>query len=552
MKKILLTILSLVILASCQEKDVQKQPVEVKVKDYYKEEIDKTKATLLSLTTEPCLVFPMVTDIHYLATTSMRPELIDDTIDNMIAISKDIRFDFMACLGDLTQGDKAMSETEKEVAHVYSQFKRLGLPFYTCIGNHDTNIYYKVNGSYQKDHVFSLTQQYGLYIKDIYDVVFDDSMSKTNYYKDFDSFNIRCIFLNSNEGDDYGFTDETLAWFTEVMNTGHDVYVFSHRNPATSSSYHNQNEMTAVMKNASNFKMLFYGHVHYDCEFTAPFTEDNPILAFAQNANKCYNHDRGEGWPDQAVLPERKVDSADEDCFDVVVIRPQSGKVNLVRFGAGVDREFDLRTGMSTGESSNMTEVAADLELKLDFSSGWPFVEPCASKTSQTAKGEEYTYKYAYEVDGAQSSKEVKFVLYRGKMSGFTYSYVEPTQGNADGCLAFENYVETGDGSTYGLLSIPYIEGMYLKSVSVTHSDTSSHRFNIQKGFSITTDYSPAVYVKKNTIKTWDFPLESTGGVIAPGIGTATSGLRDYAIRMRSNNVKLKKATFSYTKTKPE
>ena len=144
------------------------------------------------------------------------------------------------------------------------------------------------------------------------------------------------------------------------------------------------------------------------------------------------------------------------------------------------------------------------------------------------------------------------YILYRGKMSGFTYSYVEPTQGNADGYLAFENYVETGDGSTYGLLSIPYIEGMYLKSVSVTHSDTGSHRFNIQKGFSTTTDYSPAVYVKKNTIKTWDFPLESTGGVIAPGIGTATSGLRDYAIRMRSNNVKLKKATFSYTKTKPE
>ena len=309
--------------------------------------------------------------------------------------------------------------------------------------------------------------------------------------------------------------------------------------------------MTAVMKNASNFKMLFYGHVHYDCEFTAPFTEDNPILAFAQNANKCYNHDRGESWPAQAVLPERRYDTETEDCFDVVVIRPQYGKVNLVRFGAGVDREFDLRTGMSTGESADMTEVAADLDIELDFSAGWPFVEQCVSTTSQATDGEEYTCPYNYEVDGVQKSKTVKFVISRGRISDFKYSYTEPA-GDKEGYLSFENSTVTGDGSTYGLLSIPYIEGMYLKSVSVTHSDTGSHRFNIQKGFSTTTDYSPAVYVKKNTTKTWDFPLESTGGVIAPGIGTATSGLRDYAIRMRSNNVKLKKATFSYTKTKPE
>ena len=552
MRRLLLTLLSVVIVASCQDDNKVSDRGDLEVKEYFKEELDKTRATLYSLTNEPCLVFPMITDIHYLAETSLRPKLIDETVKNIISLSNDVRFDFLACLGDLTQGNKAMSKTEKEVRHVYDQFRRVGIPFYTCIGNHDTNIYYKVGSTYMKDHVFSLDQLFGLYISDIQGVTYDkSSMGGTNFYKDFPDFNIRCIFLNSNEGDDYGFSDETLAWFEKTMNTERDVYVFSHRNPATSSSYHNQDAMTDVMKNASNFRMLFYGHVHYDCEFTAPFDDRNPILAFAQNAHKCYNHDIGESWPDQAVLPKRQLETPDEECFDIVVISPQSNRVNLVRVGAGVDREFDLLTGMSVGESAQTT-VTEDITVTVDFASGWPFVESCAAVADQVDEGEVYTLPVTYTLAGVEHSTDLKYVVSRGKVADFKYSYVEPTEGNQDGYLSFENATVTGDGSTYGLLSIPYIEDMYIKSVSVTHcTPTTSERFNILKGFTTVTDYSPAVYVKKNTIKTWDFPLEGSKGDISPGKGRPTSGLRDYSVRMRSPNIDLKRVSFVYSTTKP-
>lgn len=137
----------------------QPQPEEeTGVKSYYLDEISKTRASLFALMSEPCIVFPLITDIHYLATTSMRPELIDETVKNMYEISKDIRFDCMISMGDLTQGNKAMDKTEAEVRHVYEQFRKLGVPFYSCVGNHDTNIYYQKDGAYQKDHIFTLNQ----------------------------------------------------------------------------------------------------------------------------------------------------------------------------------------------------------------------------------------------------------------------------------------------------------------------------------------------------------------------------------------------------------
>jgi len=520
------------------------------VKSYYLDEIAKTRGTLLELMTEPCLVFPMITDIHYLATTADNPRLIDDSINNMIALSKDIRFDFLACLGDLTQGNKAMDETRAEVEHVYEQFARLGIPFYTCIGNHDTNIYYKVGDDYQKDHVFSLNQLYGIYMRDIYDVMFDmSSMCGTNYYKDFPEFNIRLVFLNSNEGDDYGFTDETLAWFTDVMNTENDVYVFSHRNPATSTEYHNQAEMTEVMKNAENFKMLFYGHVHYDCEFTAPFSDENPILAFAQNANKCYNHERKDTWPAQAVLPKRALGVAEEDCFDIVVIRPTSQKVNLVRFGAGVDREFSLKTGRPLGESA-LSTLPDEVSLELDFSAGWPFVEQIVAKEEQLYSGEVYTYTYTYDYEGATKYWDVDFVISRDKIDGFEYSYT-------DGCLCYMANDLTNSGNSYGMISIPYVNGRYLKSITITNGGTSKKRFTVRKGFDTTPakkDYTGAVSAQAGESYTYEFPLTAADGttLISPGLGTQTSGLRDYALRMRDANTNVSKIVFTYSKTQPE
>jgi hypothetical protein len=60
-------------------------------------------------------------------------------------------------------------------------------------------------------------------------------------------------------------------------------------------------------------------------------------LEFSVAAQKCQNIEAKKG---KALAPERKLNTASEDLWDVLVIRPQSRKINTVRFGAGDDREW--------------------------------------------------------------------------------------------------------------------------------------------------------------------------------------------------------------------
>lgn len=322
------------------------------VNEYFLEELDKTRESVLELITEPCLVFPMITDIHYKSSAEC-PDLIDYTIENILALSKDIRFDFFVCLGDMVDGRVALDVTEQHAKYLYDQFARVEAPFYPCIGNHDDNRYY------EGGDIFSHQQLYNIFMKNVSGVVSDKtSMCGTNYYKDFSAMNIRCIFLNANTDGKYGFSDETCAWFEDAVKTNFDIYVFSHISPVKDHQYNqgaqqNGDRIIAAIKGAPGFKMLFSGHSHFDSEFTAPFNDTtNPFLAYTQACNKFENRSRKDTWPAQASSPYRKLGTASEDCFDIVVIRPNSKKVNLVRFGAGLDREFDLLTGMSVGESS--------------------------------------------------------------------------------------------------------------------------------------------------------------------------------------------------------
>ena len=398
--------------------------------------------------------------------------------------------------------------------------------------------------------MFTLGQQYYLYTRGFYNVSYDMASSGTNYYRDFTEFNTRFIFLNSNEGDDYGYSDETLAWFTDAMNTEYDTYVFSHRKASATSSNHNEPEMAEVIQNSETFKMLFYGHVHYDCEFASPFTEaSTPYLAFAQRCHKCYKQSFGESWPAHAELAERVVDTASEDCFDVVVIRPYSQKVNLVRFGAGVDREFNLKTGRSVGESVSST-LPDEVSLELDFSAGWPFAEPIVAKEDQVYSGEVYTYTYTYDHEGVTRYWDFDIVISRDKIDGFEYAY-------EDGCLSYNANDLSNSGNSYGMIAIPYVTGRYLKSITITNGSSGKKRYTVRKGFNTTPakkDYTSAVSASAGASYTFNFPLTAADDttLISPGLGTQSSGLRDYAIRMRDSNTKISKIVFTYSKTKPE
>ena len=312
--------------------------VSTEVKTYFLNEIEKTKATVKSLMTEPCLVFPLVTDIHYMYSPE-RPESFDDCINNMLELSKYFNFDFVACLGDMIQGNTPQSTSQKYADHILTQFARIDAPFYPCVGNHDDNRYYS-------SATFTHTQLFMNYIRNTKDVVCDrTSMCGTNYYKDFPELELRCIFLNANTTGQYGYSYDTCNWFDEVVeDSPYRFLVFTHISPAPE---HNlkaslgdipgNTRISETCQNSDKFIMLFSGHNHYDATFTEPF------MACSVN-NQKFENNSGYGssyWPAGAVNPKRTLGNATEDCFDVVVVRPGSKKINLVRFGAGEDRALE-------------------------------------------------------------------------------------------------------------------------------------------------------------------------------------------------------------------
>lgn len=442
------------------------------VRNYYLDEIAKTKASVNDLITEPCLVFPMITDIHY-KNSAECPDLIDMTIENMVALSKDIRFDFFVSMGDIVHGNLSQDGTEQLVKHLYDQFERVEAPFYPCIGNHDDNRY---------KSTYSHSQLHRIYMRHTLDVMFDQtSMCGTNYYKDFYGLGVRCIFLNANDSGEYGFSNATCEWFEQAVKTDYDIYAFSHISPVQAHQYNqtahkNDERIVAAIKGAPTFKMFFNGHSHFDSEFTAPFNDtNNPFLAYSLCCNKFQNGTPDDTWPSQAVRPERVLGTVSEDCFDIVVIRPKSGKVNTVRFGAGVDKEFDVNTGESLGESA-VAMLPEQMEVTLDFSNTWPFAEECVATTEQSGSREKYTVAYGYKYNGTDKTRNLTFTLGSTNWtSGRVYSY-ENIPDRSDKGLYFHG--------THGGIILPGIPGMYLSSVSLIHYDKNSKgvRYAIQEG----------------------------------------------------------------------
>ena len=517
------------------------------VRSYYLDEIAKTKASLYKLMNEPCLVFPMIADIHYKASKDC-PDLIDITMENMVALSKDIRFDFIACLGDIVEGDRTQAETESLVDHIYDQFMRINAPYYPAIGNHDEN---------WEHGAFSHQQLHRIYMRNTFDVMFDQtSMCGTNFYKDFYGLGVRCIFLNSINGGTFGFSEATCGWFEKALDTTFDVYVFSHVSPVRAHQhdywYHyNDDRIAEAIKAAPNFKMFFNGHSHFDCEFTAPFNTDktagrkyNPFLAYSLTCNKFVNNEQpGKNWPAHASQPFRELGTVTEDCFDIVVIRPKSGKVNTVRFGAGVDREFDLITGQSMGESA-VVNFPDEMTVTLDFSAGWPFEEECAVNEEQRAGGEFYRYLYDYtRKDGVAGIIDMRFGLQRSSAKKTDTNVINYSF--ADGALSFADTAGDSTGGTYGMINVPGVPGRYVTSIEITHD--KSAMFTIADGERFVYDASPNASSSSSAGPTvFKLPYVKGEKTVPAGLGSS------YNIRLRTSDVGISKIKVTYSAQKPE
>ena len=315
------------------------------VKSYFQKEINETIASIKEVLTEPYLMFAMISDIHYMSSSEL-PNSISNTTDNICELSKSLKMDFIANLGDNVDGDTPQVTTEAYCDYLLSQFDKTGIPYYPCIGNHDDNRYYPP--------AFTHSQLYFNYLRNTKGVFWDNqtSMCGTNYYRDFNELGIRCIFLNANTNGNYGYSNDTCEWFEDVVDTAPGQYiVFTHIAPIPSlnyglSQYGNDEGSARIRRKCTETSdrliAMFSGHNHYDAHVTDPF------LCVTVNSHKFENENGDSGlWTEGAVKPSRKIGDATEDCFDIVIVRPRSKKINRIRFGAGTDETYDFSNNVS-------------------------------------------------------------------------------------------------------------------------------------------------------------------------------------------------------------
>ena len=113
---------------------------------------------------------------------------------------------------------------------------------------------------------------------------------------------------------------------------------YSAKNPTNSSQI--RSALQAFVDGGGTLIQLS-GHSHADYHFTSPWLAIFSTCAKFESVDvNSEEHQKITGYEGTIVSPERIERTASEDAWSVVVVRPQARKINLVRFGAGEDREF--------------------------------------------------------------------------------------------------------------------------------------------------------------------------------------------------------------------
>lgn len=324
----------------------------VEIKSYFEEEMADTVGKVKALQTEPCIIFPVCTDIHYLSVN----ETFEEMVNNMRYLSTKVRLDAVACLGDLTDGDVAQNTTIERINHMFDRFRELNLPVMFAAGNHDANGYYQ-RPWFTQDQIAQV-----MYSNNRNDVEF--SGGTQNWYMDVPSKKIRFLSLCSanttTNSSRYGFPDGTNTFVANALNTtpeGYVVVLLVHLSPIASQNWNNTVQINAsgvlsaintwLGADNSHSMISFMGHSHADYHFTEPWlniaincqktepsiTEDYVVTQEMKDADTDKGVVGAKHW-------HNVIGTYKEDCWDICVIRPASRKVNMIRFGVGEDREF--------------------------------------------------------------------------------------------------------------------------------------------------------------------------------------------------------------------
>ena len=328
------------------------------IKQYFRKELAETIAQAKArITNDNCLVFPLITDIHYRSSNeydaqSIAPYLAISSGDNMAEIGRQIRFDNVVCLGDIIDGFNSTYLAKADSNDMMHIFSGVDSPLLNVLGNHDDNRY--------GDGLLTENEIYASFLRNIDERVIRGPMNGANWYRDIEQKKIRIIGLCAiNYSGDYDYTTETQNWFTETLNSLPEDYksiILLHVPPVNAqtfngSGYRGGTEIANIINTYTDkIIAVFQGHTHLDNVFVSPY------LAISTSCNKCYNPESITGAPEDSVFPERSTGTESEDLFEIVVCDTENNLLSCIRFGAGVNRYINyLPISVSAGGTVTLT-----------------------------------------------------------------------------------------------------------------------------------------------------------------------------------------------------
>jgi len=295
-------------------------PIAKEPKLWIEEEVKRTIERINIQKNAGDLVFILISDTHYNINGTW-----EDTQKSIELLSREINPNAIIHLGDMTDGMVTRDATIHYVNLIFDGLNKCGVPIWVSLGNHDAN-YFRNN-----NEPFTIKEQREIYL-DNRDI---------SYYQDLAG--VRLIFLDSfrhNEQLRYGFSPDNIQWLENTLEETPDdikVIIFSHLPPFTRLQYwkkivRGENELALIFKlHREKIFAWINGHNHADrLDNQAGF----PIISIANAKCEAYHEHK----TNEFLTPERKLDEASQELFDILLLNLKDQKAHFVRFGAGRDK----------------------------------------------------------------------------------------------------------------------------------------------------------------------------------------------------------------------
>ncbi len=306
----------------------------------FEEEIQNTSDRILEKKQENTLTIAVLTDSHYAVGGTWK-----DTAYTIERVHSGVHFDEIIHLGDLTDGMMPKKITEDYTGRMIADLKKNQIPVHILFGNHDSNYFAGNQEPYSEAEQYTIYQQWNGENR--------ESEEKSLWYKkDYPKLKLRLLFLSSfnhQEKIRYGFPVVEVEWVKRVLQEtpgDYKIVVFSHVPPLPQIHYwsdaiRNGEELIEILEtyHTNSEKCSIMGYIHGHNHADQIYTERAfPIISIG--CSKCeYFTDKK---PEGAETPERKLGTVSQELWDTLVIKPDEGRIDFIRFGAGKDRMISM------------------------------------------------------------------------------------------------------------------------------------------------------------------------------------------------------------------